>query len=391
MKKGKGTFSPTPLQALIAFLVVSFLVAAVASFAVNKAFLSSLEKDILNENNVPAPAPAEFTAPVSQISEEPDIDREPLVSSLVLIYRKKESDSILDRLYLPKDLRGAGFVLTSDGWLVTSADVFDKTDENLLVVERGQVVYGIEKKVVDFASGAAFVKINASNLPVSKLGNSGELRSGDTVFAASRDKKLVLNFVENPDYAALNNKRDFIFSSEKFNNFISLQNVLPTAVVGGPVFNKNGEVVGLQKEAKEGVVLAAPIDNFSGIFSGVLKNEKVSRTYLGVNYLDISYLAGFQREEGLYKIGGLSLKSLKGAYIFNEIRSRAAKAGSPARAAGLRYGDLIIKVNGLEIDSKNKLNAVIQEYKPGDTVQVVVRRNGQELSMSVELGELKAK
>ncbi len=167
---------------------------------------------------------------------------------------------------------------------------------------------------------------------------------------------------------------DIVRSTERFSNFILLDANLDKNYLGGMIVNLEGEAVGLVISSdKDKPSWVLPVKSFNGIISEVLKNGYVKRPYLGINYLDISQLAGLD----LKVTSGLTA----GALVYRE-----PEVASPAHLAQIKANDIIVKIDNQLIDKNNCLNDLIQEYQVGDKVELTINRQGQVITKEVFLG-----
>ena len=148
---------------------------------------------------------------------------------------------------------------------------------------------------------------------------------------------------------------------------------------GSFLFNLSGDVLGLLD--KNGAV--EQISHFAGAIKSLLKNKVVVRPSLGVNYIDLSRVVSAiptSSGQGEYKKGALIYKSIKGISVIK---------GGVAEKAGLKEGDIIISVEGMEINEKNNLTDIIQQFIAGDKISITYLRNDKESEVEVELGEIR--
>jgi S1-C subfamily serine protease len=294
--------------------------------------------------------------------------------SVAAVYKKKAAGGI-EKFYLERDRLGFGFVLTSDGWIVTNKFVIGGLDPSGIAMSVKGKIYGPAKKVVlDGATDVAFIKFEASDLPVASIGNSDALNLGDIVFAGRNKNNFWFSYVDALNYYPdAISKNDILVSSEKFGKSLKLQSVLPEDLNGSMVANRYGEVVGIVvAKAKENYIL--PARQFKDTISDVLKNQKITRPYFGVNYIDLSYAVAEQPP------------SAKGAYIFGSASERPVISGSPAAKAGILTGDVILRVDDDELSGQDNLSEILSEYKPGDKINLKVLRAGKEMDVPVILG-----
>ncbi len=286
------------------------------------------------------------------------------------IYRKKPAAApLLESLYLDKDKLGSGFVLTTDGWIVTNKSALGGQSAKGLSVSVKGKIYDAQSLVFDTWTDAVFIKINAENLPVVVLGDSDSIKLGGIVFGGASKNNFWVSFVSGAGaYPESVNKADLVLSSEKFGKRIKLQDKSLPVVNGGLAANSNGEIVGLiVSESKGNFVL--PINYFKNAVSDVLKNKKITRPYFGISYIDLNSALG----------AGLPNSGI-GAYV------RSVGAASPAFKAGIKAGDIITGVDEEKFNEGKDLPEIFSGYKPGDKINIKVLRDGKETGVDVVLG-----
>jgi S1-C subfamily serine protease len=143
--------------------------------------------------------------------------------------------------------------------------------------------------------------------------------------------------------------------------------------------NKVGECFGINTAIAQdanGVGFSIPINSTKGILAGVLQNGKVSRAYLGVNYITIT-----PEVSRHYK-----LNVTRGAYVHVDGNGSPIASGSPAAQSGLQDGDIITKINDQAIGSAGSLSSIIGQYRPGDKITLTYLRDGKEQTATITLG-----
>ncbi|MBU4421595.1 S1C family serine protease [Candidatus Parcubacteria bacterium] len=294
--------------------------------------------------------------------------------SVAGIYKKKTATTLIDSLYLEKDRLGFGFVLTSDGWIVTDASAIDGWSVKALTVSIGNVLYNVEDKVNDAWTDVVFLKLDAKKLPVISLGDSEAVQLGDVVFSGSGKNNFWFNYVNAINfYPNKTSKGELLLSSEEFGKVIKLQGDIPIELDGGMMANRFGEVIGIAVAGKNQNYII-PINYFKGVVNSVLKDRRVERPYLGVNYIDLSFALGSD------------LPNESGAYVYGGGLLRSVEAGSPAAQAGLSTGDTILAVENTNINEYKNLSEIIYEYKPGDEITLKILREGEEREIKAKLG-----
>jgi len=289
--------------------------------------------------------------------------------SSATIYRKKTASSqMADNLYLEKDRLGRGFVLTSDGWLVSAKSVVGGLPPRSLAVAVKNKIYDATSAVYDTWTGVVFLKLKAEDLPVVSLGDSDAIKVGDTVFGGSGKNSFWFSHVSGLNvYPEFMSREDAVLSSEGFGKIIKSQDILPAGLNGGAVANISGEVVGLAVvDNADNYIL--PVNYFKDAATDVLKNRKIGRPYLGVGYID------------LFSAVGEKLSRDKGAYI-----ERVA-VNSPANRSGLKIGDIILGIEKEKVNEYKNLSELISEYKIGEEILFKILRGEKEMELEIKLG-----
>lgn len=306
-----------------------------------------------------------------------DISPQIIQRSVVGIAKAKDvSADILDNYYLPQDIISHGFVLTDDGWIITLVANLEKEINSELVVLNEGKVYSFKEKIVDPSTGVLFLKIDTGSeklIPI-KIGSSENVK--------------VLNDFVSVDLFG-NTFKHSIASVNNFNNLIQSSESLSRRLIasgsgdiGAPIINSNAEVVGIIESEDEGVIKIIPINYFKSKISQVLKDKKLDRSYLGLNYIDLSE---FSRNGE--PIAGITQD--RGALVFSSQIINAVASGSPAQKAKIKYKDIIVSVEGESLGVNKNLSEIIQEYKIGSEVELEVLRDGNILKLNVILDTIK--
>ena len=273
---------------------------------------------------------------------------------------------------------GSGVIVNPDGYIVTNNHVIQRASDIEVMLRDKRTFKG---KVVgrDPQTDLAVVKIEASDLPTVPLGDSSNLRVGDTVMAFGNP--FGLNFtVTRGSVSALGRSAPDL---EKLENFIQTDAAINPGNSGGALVNVRGQVIGIPTWIVSGnagpggqggfigLGFAIPSDTVKHVMQDLIKTGKVSRGYLGV------------------KIGSLDAKL---ARQFNVPDTSGAlveelTAGGPADKAGLKEGDVVRKLNGQTVESSDQLMAMVANSNPGTTVTLEVLREGRPMEVRVALGE----
>lgn len=381
---------------IILAILFGFLAGVLGEIIINSyLYYSPINIPLLDKLNLFSGQLSPRVVTQTQEKKSPDIKiataRQKIEPSLVSIFLKKpQSNNVLDQLYLPTDLKGGGIILTSDGWIITSNQVVDDlTEEYVVVVPNNQIL-----EVIDFledpVSGVVFLKVETENLIAAEFIEFEDIYLGQEVLAiqsqSNSENNITLTQIENLEYRPVDQAKDLIQSSEYFSHKILIRDPLNSFYDGYPLIDYNGKIIGINvssqlEESK--ITLVIPIEFIKSKLNNVLKEKKIKRNYLGIYYLDLSQTLNISEEVSQ----GLS----KGALIFQDENSNlsAVIKGSPADKAGLKEGDIILKISEQEIDSKNNLTDIIQNnYQVGDSVELKILRDDVEKTIQVKLEEL---
>jgi len=297
-------------------------------------------------------------------------------SSLIGIYKKKPAPASLnnvfslDNFYRINEPSGQGFVITSDGWIATSLAAVKNYDDYVVITE-DKKIYEIDKMVADSSTKFNFIHVRARDLLVRKLAASEEIESGNLVVGVTW---LGVSFVSS--VAALGGSASLVESSDSFSQKIILQDKLPAEFKGATIFNLAGDALGLVNDSGE----IEPISHLNGAIKSLFKNKTVARPSLGINYIDLTKLIEATGSSNLWQ---------RGVIIYKDQKAVAVRKNSPAEASGLKEGDVITLVDGLELNKNNNLTDIIQNHLVGETVNLVISRQGEEKEIKIVLSEQK--
>lgn len=287
--------------------------------------------------------------------------------------RKKINDNLLDNVYLGSESKGNGFILTADGWIISTNQVVSDVDDLVAITNDGQVLT-IEKIINDDYSNVVFLKVRGNNLITLPLANEaivGEKMLVFNGFNFNQSKTIMVRLAQN-NWEPENTTQDLIKNTSQLNRYLVLDQDLNDSFLGGPLINMTGEVVGLlykQSSILKGVAAA----DFKSAINQVLGGaQTVERVALGAKYLNLGHAVGTSLK---IKTNGKSEPLNKGALVMEVIKD------SPASRAKLLVNDVIVKIGDNEINSDNDLAILLQNYKKGESVNLVVLRPEQEKEM----------
>ncbi|HET7925623.1 MAG TPA: DegQ family serine endoprotease [Rhodanobacteraceae bacterium] len=271
---------------------------------------------------------------------------------------------------------GSGFVISADGYVLTNNHVVDGADNVTVTLSDRRV---LDAKVVgtDAQYDIALLKLTATNLPVVSLGDSKSVKAGQWVVAIGSpfgfDHSVTAGIV-----SAVG--RNFGGADQQYVPFIQTDVPINRGNSGGPLFNLNGQVVGINSQIFSntggfmGVSFAIPIDIALNAVDQIKTTGHVSRGMIGVTIQNVT------REDAK----ALNLPRIGGALV-NKITP-----GSSADKAGVQVGDVIISFAGREIATSADLPPLVGSTKPGTKADLVVNREGKDLTLPLTVGELPA-
>ena len=272
---------------------------------------------------------------------------------------------------------GSGFIISRDGYLLTNNHVVDNADE-IIVSLSDRREYKANLVGSDERSDLALLKIEASNLPVVKIGQSSDLKVGEWVVAIG--SPFSLNFSVTAGIVSAKGRSIPNGSDSSYVPFIQTDVAINPGNSGGPLFNLDGEVIGINSQIYTrsggymGVSFAIPIDYAMDIVGQLKDDGTVARGWLGVSIQEVT--------NDFAKSLGMSIP--KGALVSQVIPN------SPAEKAGLQIKDVIVEFNKEEIIYSGDLPQTVGSIRPGSKVNAKIIRNGSAMQIKVEVGELPA-
>jgi serine protease Do len=267
---------------------------------------------------------------------------------------------------------GSGFIISSDGLILTNAHVIDNANE---VTVRLTDKREFKAKVLgkDKPTDVAVLKIDASDLPTVKLGNPAQSQVGDWVLAIGSPFGFA-----NSATAGIISAKSRSLPDDGYVTFLQTDVAVNPGNSGGPLFNSDGQVIGINSQiytrtgGYEGLSFAIPIDVALKVEKQIIKNGKVERGLLGVTIQEVNQSLA----------DSFGLKKPMGALV------GSVEHDGPADKAGVKPGDVILKFNGTSIADSNELPPLVANMKPGSKVQLDIWRDGKHKELSVALGDL---
>ena len=274
---------------------------------------------------------------------------------------------------IPSRGQGSGFIVSADGIILTNAHVVaDAETVTVKLTDRREFkakVIGVDK-----VSDVAVLKIDAKNLPAVTIGEPSRARVGEWVLAIGAPFGF-----ENSVTAGIISAKSRSLPDEGYVPYLQTDVAINPGNSGGPLFNLNGEVIGInsqiysQSGGYQGLSFAIPIDVAMKVERQLVSNGKVSRGRLGVVIQPVNQ----QLAESF------NLDKATGALV------GSVEKGSPADKAGIEPGDVILKFQGTEITTSAELPPLVADVAPGTKAELELWRDGKQRTLSVSLGEIK--
>jgi serine protease Do len=273
---------------------------------------------------------------------------------------------------LPMQALGSGFLIDKGGYVVTNNHVVDGADKIVVVAQDGDE-YAATLVGTDSKTDIALLRIDDhGKLPALKFGDSDKARVGDWVLAIGNPFGL-----GGTATAGIISARGRDIQSGPYDDFLQIDAPINKGNSGGPVFNADGDVIGMNTAiyspngGSVGIGFAIPSKEIVEVVDSLKANGSVRRGWLGVQIQDVN-------DE---MASNFSLDKAKGALVGDVV------ADSPADKAGLKVGDVILGFDGKEVKDSHALSRIVADTDPKDRVPVTVWRDGKEKTLHVTIGE----
>ncbi|MBQ6425486.1 MAG: trypsin-like peptidase domain-containing protein [Clostridia bacterium] len=401
-KKGSGAFG-----VVVIVLVVLLLASCVTGFFLlrksGEAIFNSVSGFVSGndgkqqsikpaESGVTTPTPAPTAAPTESDREMPELDGavpsigsdsgnpiptifENVSPSVVGVVQYRTMDGILS-VYGS----GTGFIVSSKGYILTNAHVVEGAELVTVMLPDGEE---IDAKVIgiDSDTDVGVLKVEHEGLKALAIGNSDDVRVGEFVLAIGNplDMKRLANTLT---FGIISAKSREITIEGQTNSYLQTDAAINYGNSGGPLLNMRGEVIGINSAksitagydsfgnpiSAEGIGFALPINTSVEIMRILIEKGTVERPAVGITVYTLT------------EAQAAKLNVEKGVYVESVVKD------GPAFKAGVKAGDIIIKVNGSELADQSELVKVINSCKIGDSIDLVLLRNGEEISCTIQLG-----
>jgi len=275
----------------------------------------------------------------------------------------------------PKN-RGSGFIISADGYILTNNHVVEDAEKITVKLKDGRE---LTAKLIgtDPESEVAVIKVEAKDLPFIELGDSDELEIGEWVIAIGNPFGLA----ETVTVGVVSAKgRQIGLTEGGYEDFIQTDAAINPGNSGGPLLNLDGKAIGIntaivtRSGAYMGIGLAIPINMAKSVKDQIVSSGKVVRGYIGIAMNPEGVTPDLAEAFGLEKNTGVLITDVE--------------EDSPAFKAGLKCGDIILKMNGKEVKDNQQLRNTVSLMAPGSEIDLLIFRDGKEVKVKLAVGSL---
>ncbi len=272
---------------------------------------------------------------------------------------------------------GSGVIVDSgEGYIITNNHVIENADEITVRLYNGDE-HSAEVVGADPGSDVAVLRIDVEDLPAIPLGDSDSIRVGEMVLAIG--SPLQESFAHTVSQGIVSASGRSFLGLNQYENYIQTDAAINPGNSGGALINLDGELVGIntaiasRSGGSQGIGFAIPINMVRNVMEDLIEDGRVARGYLGIEM-------GGEVDRTMAR--ALDMESPRGFIIGN------VEQGGPADEAGLKSGDVVVELNGNPVRNFYDFRIAIANSNPGTEVELGIFREGEEMSFTVELGEL---
>ncbi|MDP2790115.1 MAG: S1C family serine protease, partial [bacterium] len=291
----------------------------------------------------------------------------------------KKNGALLDQLYTPSDYRGTGVLLTEDGIGVTTRRAIPDLAKEVAIVTASKAVYLTKDFAVDPASDLVYFRISGKGFPVLDFADTGSLLVSQRVIDVNRHAVTLAPAISLTELATINSVRvvdrsDLVQSSERLNQVY--QTRTGADAPGVPTFSIGGKLIGLHTGTDGDIT---PVDAINSGLQRLQKTGGVVRNILGVHYLNLAVAKGLLLSP--------TVEGERGAYITSATAAStpAIVPKSPADRAGLKVGDIILRVDDTSVTEAQTLSQIVQNATARATLTLTILRGKEEQRLPVTL------
>ena len=377
MKSSKKTKYPM----IIAIVLVSYFFIQLGLFRIFSGIINKTNKSA-NFNFSDNKGVSSFSGQIDSKSIEGVANK--VSQSVVSIVSKSQKGAKYFSLGFGSASAGTGIIVSENGYILTNKHVVEGSSDISIVTNDGNSYDNVEIITTDPLSDIAILKIpNAKGLKAVELGDSKTLNIGQQVIAIGNalgeyDGTVTSGIISGVG-RTVNASSDDGAMKETLTDMIQTDAAINSGNSGGPLVNAQGQVIGINTAVAseaQGIGFAIPISSVKGILKSISEGKTPNRAYLGANYISVN--PQVQKAYNLNISKGALIKNRNGSSIIS---------GGPAQKAGLKDGDIITKIDDVEISKNISLGSLIGEKSAGDKIKVTYLRDSKESTSIVTLEE----
>ncbi|NER49689.1 MAG: trypsin-like serine protease [Symploca sp. SIO1A3] len=277
--------------------------------------------------------------------------------------------------------QGSGFIIDSSGIILTNAHVVEQADKVTVSLKDGRQFEG-QVQGVDKVTDLAVVRVQGGNLPVVPLGDSNQVEVGDWAIAVGNplglDNTVTLGIV-----STLKRSSAQAGIPDKRLDFIQTDAAINPGNSGGPLLNELGEVIGINTAIRAGAMgigFAIPVNTVKDISNQLAQGKKVAHPYVGIQMVTLT--PDIAKENNNDPNSNFLVPEINGVLVIKVFPD------TPAAAAGIRRGDVVIAIDGQQVKSAEQLQRVVENSGVDQVIQIKLRRGNQTKTVPVRTGEL---
>ncbi len=276
---------------------------------------------------------------------------------------------------------GSGFITTADGQIITNAHVVAGADQVQVTLKDGRSFTG-EVIGADSVTDIAVIKIDAQDLPTVAISDSNQIQPGEWAIAIGNPLGLDSTVTAGIISATGRTSRE-VGVPDKRVDFIQTDAAINPGNSGGPLLNLNGEVIGVNTaiiQGAQGLGFAIPINTVERISTQLIQNGRVEHAYLGIQMVTLS--PEMKENINSNPNSPLTVEEDEGVLIARVV------SNSPAAQGGLQAGDIILSVGDTPVKESSEVQQVVERSSVGQPLEITLRRNGREQTLTVRPGNL---
>jgi serine protease Do len=284
---------------------------------------------------------------------------------------------------------GTGIIVSADGLIMTNRHVVSDVSATYTVkTSGGKELKNARVVARDTFNDIAFMRVDDKDLPAATVGDSAAIQVGQKVVAIGNALGQLQNTVTEGIVSGIGRPvtagSASDGTSEQLTNMLQTDAAINPGNSGGPLVNLDGQVIGMNTavagDGAQGIGFAIPANDVTALIASVQKSGKIVRPYMGVRYIPVTKDIATDN----------NLKTTEGAWLKGNTDQPSIISGGPAEKAGLKDGDVIIKVNGDKVTATVSIQSLIGKYQPNEKVTLTIERDGKEKTVGLTLGEAPA-